>query len=403
MVLLWLSGAALFFYWAYALFSVWAAWRWSRVSWAPSPDWLPAVTILKPVRGIDPEAYENFATFCRQDYPTDKVQILFGALDPNDPALALACRLQADFPHCDIQVIASAPEKVCGHNRKVCNLSGMLPYARHDLLVLCDSDMRVEPDYLRRITAPFARNQTPLEKNQKQVGMVTCPYRGVRPRGIASTLEGVSIGADFIPSTMVSRQIEDIAFGLGSTIALPRKVLEEIGGFEAIRDHLADDFLLGNATAKCGYEVVLSDYIVENVLGWEPFRAMWERRLRWMRTLRACRPVGYAGSVVTHGTPLALLFLLASAFHIAGWLALSATLALRLSVAGTIAARFTRDRTVLRGLALLLISDLLSFALFLCSYTGNHIIWRGERFRLLAGGRLERESLSETVSASTAP
>jgi ceramide glucosyltransferase len=408
-----LLGASLLAYVSYAALSVWAARKWHADRAPAPPDWTPAVTVFKPVRGVDAEAWENFRSFCLQTYPVGQIQILFGAHDPEDPALDLARRLQSEFPNHDIGIVVGSPDSVRGNNRKVCNLLSMQPHAKHDLYVLCDSDMRVNPDYLRRIVAPFAptavvkhgtesNTQTPeaLPKSQmpdakcriqnRAVGLVTCPYRGARILSFAAAIEALSIGADFVPSTLVSRAMEGISFALGSTIVIPRAVLAEIGGFEPLLDELADDFRLGNGVFKAGYEVVMSDYVIDDILGSERFSAMWSRRLRWSRTLRVCRPAGYAGLFVTNGFALALAFLVAMAFSPIAWAAFGAVVGIRILTAVIITLRYTGDRSVLRFLPLLPISDLIGIALFVSSYFGSHIYWRGERFRLLPGGRLVR-------------
>jgi ceramide glucosyltransferase len=390
-------GLCLIGYSAYAFLSVWAARKWSQARPASSQDYAPAVTILKPVCGVDAEAWENFSSFCHLDYPGERVQILFGALEADDPALELARRLQVEFPQHDIGVITAPPGPMRGNNRKVCNLLTMLPHAKHDLFVLCDSDMRVRPDYLRRITAPFqfenpnAGAQGAPAIENPAVALVTCPYRGERAQSFAAIVEALGIGADFIPSTLVSRALEGVSFALGSTIVLPRRVLEEIGGFEPLLDELADDFRMGNAVHKAGHTVVLSDYVIESILGRERFSAMWSRRLRWSRTLRVCRPAGYAGSFIVYGFALALLFLVSTGFSTIGWAAFASVTAIRVATALTITLRYTGDRAVLRFLPFLPISDVLGLALFTVSFFGSHILWRGERFRLLAGGRLARE------------
>ena len=395
-------GASLLAYLFYAGLSVWSARKWYFDRTAAPPDWTPAVSILKPVRGVDAEAWENFRSFCLQDYPIGQMQILFGALDPDDPALDLARRLQTEFPQHDIDIVVGSPDAARGNNRKVCNLLSMQPHAKHDLLVLCDSDMRVHPDYLRRIVAPFAATkctaqskiQTPKSKAepiQNQVGLVTCPYRGASILSFAAAIEALSIGADFVPSTLVSRAMEGISFALGSTIVIPKLVLAKIGGFEPLLDELADDFRIGNRVHKAGYEVVMSDYVIDDILGRERFSAMWSRRLRWSRTLRVCRPIGYSGVFLTYGFALALGFLGVMGFSPIAWAAFGVVTAVRLMTALTITLRYTGDRSVLRFLPLLPIGDLIGIALFVCSYFGSHIHWRGERFRLLPGGRLLRE------------
>ena len=410
-------GVCLLAYAVYAGLTVWSAVQWRRAARPLDSRWTPPVTILKPVCGVDPEAYDNFVSFCRQDYPADRMQLIFGALDPGDPALELACRLRTEFPLLDIRVVAGDTVGTQGHNLKVRNLLSMLRFARHDLLVLCDSDMRVAPDYLRRIVAPFQyrkapgepgapagfpQAQAPQDGGEKHgagrgIGMVTCPYRGHRVLSYAAALEAVSIGADFIPSTFVSQTLEGVGFALGSTIALPRQVLMEAGGFEAIIDELADDFHLGNRARQAGYTVLLSDYVVDDVMGQEGFAAMWARRLRWARTVRACRPAGYAGSLVTHGTALGLLFLIASRFHPYGWAVFGLTLLLRYATVLAVVLVCTRDPNPRRFWYLLPLSDLLQAVLFALSFFGNTVLWRGQRFRLLPGGKIVR--LNEGASS----
>ena len=377
-----LLGLCLLAYSAYASASVWAAWQWHRVRQVLDSDWTPPVTILKPIRGADAYAYENYASFCRLDYPNKRVQIVFGVLEANDPAIAVVRRLQCDFPERDITIVVPPPAPLRGHNLKVCNLVAMLPTARHNLLILCDSDIRVRPDYLRHVVAPF--------REERKVGLVTCPYRGFLPQNLPAYLEALGFGADFIPSALVSRALSGIDFAFGATIVLPRAILDEIGGFEAILDDLADDFLLGNRVKQAGYEVVLSSYVVENVLGAEPFGTMWARRLRWARTVRACRPMGYLGAFVTQGTTLALLFGLAMGFNLPGIAVMFSVLALRIAAATWIANVYTHDANVRRGWLLLPLSDLLQSALYIVSFFGSNIVWRGQKFRLLTGGKIVR-------------
>ncbi len=382
-----LLGGSLCAYVFYALASLAAVFRWKKAALPPNLNYFPAVTIYKPLAGVDSEAWQNFVSFCHLDYPADRVQLLFGTLDPLDPALPLVERLKSEFPHLDIGVVTGG-DPARGHNRKVCNLLSMQPHAKYALLVLCDSDMRVRPDYLRRVVAPFR----PAADNasSRPVGLVTCPYRGCHPRSLSAMLEALGIGADFIPSAMVSRMLEGVGFAFGSTIALPKSVLAEIGGFEGLADQLADDFRLGEGAKKAGYEVVLSDYVVEDMLGKEAFSAMWARRLRWAKTTRSCRPRGYAGAIVTHGFALALLFLLMTGASALGWGVFFSVLGLRLLTAALIAAYATDDANVIRCLWLLPLSDVLSFALYGASFFSNRILWRGIPFRLYRGGRLER-------------
>lgn len=361
----------------YYIATVIAARRWHQNAQRPASNALTPITILKPLRGSDPDQLASFESFCKQDYPV--YQIVFGALDPDDPGLETARRLARQYPTCDITVVSGG--EVFGYNRKVCNLANMLPHAKHDLLVLCDSDMRVLPDYLRRIAAPFA-NST--------VGLVTCPYRGHLARGLASSLEALGIGADFMPSAFVGWYLTGLRFAFGSTIALPKLVLEKIGGFPALANELADDYLLAAGAQQAGYEVVLSDYVIDDVLGSEGVGEMWSRRLRWAKTSRAMRPGPYAGAFITHATTIALLMLFVVRFQPVGWIGLGTVLVVRALTATWIARWYTKDENLPRLLWLLPLSDLVSFALWACSFFGRHIVWRGERFRLLRGGKLEK-------------
>jgi ceramide glucosyltransferase len=388
-----LLGMGLMAYAAYAGISVWAARQWHRVRRPVDPAWMPPVTIFKPVYGTDAHAYDNFASFCRQDYPRERVQLLFGALDPDDSALDVVRQLQRDFPQHDIGIVVpSHVQPPRGHNLKVCNLLSMLPAAKHDFFVLCDSDMRVQPDYLRKVVAPFQPEKARDTRIQNRVGLVTCPYRGYLPESLPAKLEALGIGADFMPSALASRALEGVGFAFGSTIALPRRVLEEIGGFETILNDLADDFRLGDGARRAGYDVVLSNYVVDDVLGQERFGPMWARRLRWARTVRACRPAGYAGAFITHGTLLALLFWGAMGADRIGYATLAGALALRICVAVWIAGAYTRDSNLRRYWPLLPLSDLLNSAIYIISFCGHHIMWRGQRFRLQAGGKIEHLS-----------
>ena len=382
--------------------SVWAALKWRQAKPKLHTDWMPGVSILKPVKGVDQDAYSNFASYCNLDYPYDKLQILFGALDSDDPVLEIVAQLKAEFPQIDIGIHIAGESSLIGANRKVCNLLNLIPYAKHEFIVLSDSDMRAEPDYLRRILAPFNPiNQAPTHSKTninttnsetKRVGLVTCPYRGGATRSIAAKLEALGIASDFIPSVLVSRALEGVSFALGSTIAIPKSVLVEIGGFDPLINQLADDFRIGAEVSKAGYEVALSDYVIEDVIGDESFKNMLSRRLRWSKTLRVCRPAGYAGAFITHGFALSLIFLCSVGFQSAGWFAVSAILLIRISVSLFITLRCTGDRNVLRFLPLLPLSDCLNFVLYAMSYFGDEIVWRGERFQLLKSGELRKRA-----------
>ncbi len=256
---------------------------------------LPPVSILKPLKGIDPEIYQSFRSHCLQDYP--EYEIIFGVSDPNDPAIASVKALQQEFPQHKIQFLVCP--QILGANVKVSNLVQMLPVARYEHLIVNDSDIRVEADYLQRVVAPLS---------DPQLGLVTCLYRGVAAQTLGSRLESLGISTDFSAGVLAARQLEGgIRFGLGSTLAFRRSDLERIGGFRPIVDHLADDYELGARLAALGLTVELSDVVVETLL--PPYRVadFIAHQLRWARGVRDARAAGYFGLIFTFGILWALL------------------------------------------------------------------------------------------------
>ncbi len=335
----------------------------------------PPATIFKPVRGADAEAYENFASFCRQDYP--EYQIIFGVREESDPIVPIIRRLIADFPERDIELVIS-PDEI-GYNAKVSNLQNMYAKAKHGVLLVVDSDIRVETDYLRRVIAPLL---------QQRVGMVTCLYRGTNATTFAGLLENIGISSTFGPEVCSSRALEGIAFALGSTIVMRRDLLERIGGFPALADYLADDFLLGNYAAKEGYEIVLSDCVVEHVSGPDTLAAMLKHQLRWGRSTRISRPWGYRGLILTYGVATALAALFAWDFSSFALQLFAATMLIRLLPVFTVGVWGLKDFTLARYFWLVPLRDLITFCIWVVSFFGNKIEWRGVKFRVLPGGKL---------------
>ncbi|MFZ3210261.1 MAG: bacteriohopanetetrol glucosamine biosynthesis glycosyltransferase HpnI, partial [Terriglobales bacterium] len=274
---------------AFYLVSIICAWRFLRLPPPPAhPDEARSVSILKPVRGADPHAYECFRSHCLLDYP--EYEIIFGVHDPGDPAVAAIERLRKEFPDRRIEVVVCPRD--LGANRKVSNLIQMLPAARHDYLLVNDGDIRVPPDYLRRIMAPLA---------DSQVGLVTALYRAVAGQTLGSKLEALSI-SDFATAVLVSyANRRAFHYGFGSTLAFPRRVLERIGGFETLAEYLADDHQLGTLIAQARYSIVLSDVVVETHLADYSLSGFWNHQLRWSRTVRDASPRGNAGLVLTFG------------------------------------------------------------------------------------------------------
>jgi ceramide glucosyltransferase len=336
----------------------------------------PAVSILKPLKGTDPEMYESFRSHCLQDYP--EYEIIFGASDPDDPAIESVKNLQREFPDRGIQLVVCP--KILGTNVKVSNLAQMLPEARHDYLVVNDSDIRVEPDYLRRVTEKLGK---------EQVGMVTCLYRGVAGATMGSRLEALGISTDFCPSVLVARQLEGIHFGLGSTLAFRRAGLQKIGGFAAIVDYLADDYELGKRIAGRGLAVELSDVVVETYLPAYTLKEFWAHQLRWARGVRDARSGGYLGLIFTFGTLWALMALVAGRGALWACAAAAVTLVLRFAVAWFVGWKVLKDRQVFQQVWLIPLRDLVAVAIWIASLAGHDVTWRGERFHL-QNGKLSR-------------
>jgi ceramide glucosyltransferase len=363
---------------AYHLFSLFAGLSWfrdRRKQRALGLNYTPPVTIFKPVAGADPEAYDNFASFCRQDYP--EFQVIFGARAENDPAVPIIKRLVADLPGHDIELVISQNET--GYNGKVSNLQNMYGRAKHDVFLIADSDIRVGTDYLRRVVAPL---------QQPRVGMVTCLYRGARAKTFAALLENIGISSTFGPDVCSSRSLEGIAFALGSTIVMRRDLLELIGGFQAVADYLADDFLLGNYAAKAGHEIVLSDYVVGHVTATGTFAAMLKQQMRWARAIRISRPWGYCGLIFTYGTATSLLALAAWSFSSFAWWLFAAALLTRFLPAFVVGVFGLKDLALARYFWLVPLRDLIAFAVWVMSFFGDQVEWRGANFRVLPGGKL---------------
>jgi len=338
----------------------------------PLARFTPGVTFLKPLRGADPEMLEAFRSHCRQDYP--EFEIIFGVSDPQDDAITLVRQLQQEFPERRIELLVA--DKALGANGKVSTLAQMLPLARFDYLIVNDSDIRVEPDYLRRVMEPFAR---------PNVGMVTCLYRGIAAPTLGSRLEALGISTDFAAGVLSARMLQGVKFGLGSTLAFPREALEKIGGFEPLVDHLADDYELGARIADLGREIIVSEVVVDHHLPPYQFSEFSDHQLRWARAVRDSRKFDYLGLGFTFGLPWALLTLLVS--RGAAWAVTltSVTLLLRVTMALLVGRGVLRDRQVTRYLWLIPIRDLVALVVWFVSFAGHTVRWRGLEFTLKNG------------------
>jgi ceramide glucosyltransferase len=350
----------------------------------PLPPFAPGVSILKSLKGLDPGMIDAFRSHCRQSY-AGQFELLFGVASFSDPAAVAVQQLQAEFPALFIQLI-ECPQRL-GTNGKISTLVQLVPHARHNFLLINDSDITVSPRYLERVMACFAAHS--VGKTANKVGLVTTLYRGRAHHTLASRLEALGIATDFQAGVLLSKWIEGgLHYGLGSTLAVSRDALDKIGGLTPLVDHLADDYELGARISAAGYRVALSAEVVETNIAAYGWRGFLDHQLRWARTVRDARPWGYAGLIFTHGLGWALLNVGASGVSLLSLWLLGLSLFLRLALAMTVGAAVLSDRQVLPSLWLLPLRDLVAMGVWVAGFAGNTIVWRGERFAL-KNGKLE--------------
>lgn len=326
------------------------------------------VSILKPLAGLDRNLESNLRTFFEQDYP--QFEILFALRDAADPAFAVVEKLRAEYPQVPSRILLTGQPPYA--NAKVYSLDRMLAAAEHDLVVMSDSDTRVTPEMLRTIAAEF---QDP------RIGIATCPYRAVPGRGLWSKLEAAGLNTDFMAGILVARMLEGMRFAVGPTIAARREVLAAIGGFDRLKDYLAEDFVMGRLAFDAGHGVILSSYVIEHHIPSAGIGQSFAHRLRWLRSTRRSRPAGYIGQFFTMTTPLAALLILADP----SWWPLAAiVIALRTAAAFVVSAQVLRAKIFW---PLLPLEDLAGFAFWIAGFFGRTIIWRGERYLLHRDGR----------------
>jgi len=329
----------------------------------------PKVTLLKPLCGAEPETYGCLRSFCDQAYPD--YQIVFGVADPDDPAVAVVRQLQWEYPEREICMVIDRRQH--GSSRKVSNLINMLPHARHEYLILADSDVRVRPDYLTRVVAPLL---------EPAVGIVTCAYRGVARAGIWSTLGAMFINEWFTPSVWVAARGGSRGFAFGATIGLRRQVLARIGGLDSLVNHLADDYRLGELTRGVGLRTVLSEVEVEVVVVENDFRMLVLHELRWLRTIRAVRPMSYAFCFVTFGLPVALLGTMLCQGRPLALSLLAITLAARV----LLHLKRRQSHAPLGQIALVPLRDFLSIGIWVWSFVTRRVRWRDKHYRIFRDG-----------------
>ena len=364
-VLLAVLGGAL----TYSALSIIAAERYISVR-PPTLANAAAVSILKPLAGLDLDLESNLRTFFEQDYPA--FEILFAVRQPTDPAVAVVEKLQREYSNVPTRLLVTGDPPY--PNAKVFSLQHMLAAASNDLVVMSDSDTRVTPDLLRTVAAEF---------QDARLGVATCPYRAVAGPSFWSRLESTGMNTDFIAGILVARMLEGMRFAVGPTIVARRSVIESIGGFERLKDYLAEDFAMGKFAAEAGHGVILSSYVIEHHIGSADLRQSTSHRLRWARSTRRSRPLGYLGQLFTMPLPLAVLICTA---NLSWWPVLALTIVVRAFAAHVVSVRVLKAKL---NWWLLPIEDLAAFGFWIAGFFGNTITWRGRRYRLYRDGRFE--------------
>jgi ceramide glucosyltransferase len=366
----------------YYLVAIFAALRFFLKERAKAlPAFTPPVSLLKPVRGVDFASYENFKSFCTLNYPD--YEILFCVNHMDDPAVPVIERLKREFPERRIEIFSGAQQ--IGANRKVNNLVLLTRQSRHEILVQSDGDVRVMPEYLREVVAPFA---------DTSVGVVSCFYRGVTENNFWAELEAIGAASDFFAGALVANLSGSVTFALGASVATTKTWLAKIGGYQALADLLADDYEIGNRVYKAGGKVLLSREAVWTMYPAQTFESFWDHQVRWSRTVRLVRPASFIGLIFTHGLPLAIL---AALIAPTAWIAagfLGAYLVLRLLMAWVAGVWGVGDEVLRRKVWLVPLRDAIHFAVWLAGFTSNRVKWGGVEYAI-DGGRMTEVGASK--------
>ncbi len=364
-------AAAPFIYYLLVLYSSWRFFRQSSDSPAKNLDFTPPVSNLKPVRGLDPEAYENFASYCRQDYPD--YELIFCVGDENDASVPVLQKLMRDFPERQIRILYGSGRTAI--NDKVAKLVRLVREARNEVLVINDSDVRVEPNYLRTVVAPL--------RNPK-VGGVTCLYVSIHDKSFAQHLHSIGMISDFYPGILVARQLDGIKFALGQTIVTTRAHIAAFGGYESLENRPADDLLAGRLIAGQGFEVELLPYAVQTVPDYDSLKDLFIKRLRWMTVMRHMRPLGHLGLAFTQGLPWCLAVAITHPAAI-GFSYLGAYLFFRVLIAWLIGVRGLKQSRLWKQMPLIIVWDATAFMIWLLTFGRNSIRWRNVDYRIRGG------------------
>ncbi|MGB6483899.1 MAG: bacteriohopanetetrol glucosamine biosynthesis glycosyltransferase HpnI [Candidatus Acidiferrales bacterium] len=355
---------------AYYLLAITAALQFFRNRPPVRKDFAPPVSVLKPVRGLDREAYENYASFCRQEYP--QFEIIFGVTESADPAVPVIEKLIRDFPQCKIRLLIGA--EPLGTGDKVNKLCRMVREAKHEILIISDSDIRVAPGYLYAVAAPFA---------DPKVGAVTCLYRGITDGSLVSEMEALGNTSDFDAGVLSAWQLGGVDFTLGATMATTKTRLAQIGGFEALVDHFSDDYELGHRIAALGYRVEVTTFPVFTVFPSQTLAQCFRHQVRWTLTMKHSQPWGHFSLIFTHGLPWAILAAAIApswpiaAFYLAGYVVLRGLMAWTVGVWGV------GDPILRRKMYLVPLRDAFAFTVWLTSFFKRRIEWRGAEYYIV--------------------
>jgi ceramide glucosyltransferase len=369
--LFFILAATPFIYYLLVLYSSWRFFSKSEGRVSVNSDFTPPVSNLKPVRGLDPEAYENFASYCRQDYPD--YELIFCVSDENDAAVPVLEKLMRDFPERRIRVLYGSGRNAI--NDKVAKLVRLVKEARNEVLVINDSDVRVEPNYFRTVVAPL---------RDPKVGGVTCLYVSTQDKTFTQHLQSTGMYSDFYPGVLVARQLDGIKFTLGPTIVTTRAHLAGFGGYEAIENRPADDLLVGRLIAEQGLQVELLPYAVQTVPDYDSPRTLFSKRLRWMTVMRHMRPWGHVGLAFTQGLPWCLAIALTHPSAI-GLAYVGVYLAFRVAMTWLVGVWGLHQRGLWKWMPLIVVWDATAFVIWLLTFGRNSIRWRNVDYRIQEG------------------
>jgi ceramide glucosyltransferase len=368
-------AAVPFIYYALVLYSSWQFFRKPQAQAPVGESFTPPASILKPVRGLDPDAYENFASFCRQDYPEYEVVFCLGSAD--DPAMGVIEQLQRDFPKCAIRVLFRS--RINASNDKVAKLDQLVNEARYEHLVINDSDVRVAPDYIRTVIAPLAK---------PTVGAVTCLYVSAEEKNAVDRIQSIGMISDMYAGILVARELDGVKFALGETIVTTRTRLEQFGGYRALENRPADDLLVGRLIAEQGYEVELLPYAVMTVADYGSMHDLFFKRLRWMVVMRHMRPWGHLGLLLTQGLPWSIAAIAVRPSLLVAFGYFGVYYALRIAITWIIGIWGLRQSSLWKNLLYIPVWDGIAFAIWISSFTQRSIRWRGGQHYYIRDGLL---------------